>query len=74
MADPTDLLNAWQEAIHEIGGAAASAVSGPAGRAGDLLAPLQRQIELLQQMVQRQLEFERAQRAAAELARRRSCA
>ena len=59
MADPGDLLNAWQDAIREVGGAAGSLVSGSAGRAGDALKPLQRQAELLEQVLQRQLEFER---------------
>lgn len=59
MADPADLLNAWRDAIREVGGAAASLVSGPAGLASDVLKPLQRQAELLEQVLQRQLEFER---------------
>ena len=59
MPNPNDLLKAWQDAIGEVGGAAASLVSGPAGVAGDLLAPLQRQAEQLERVLQRQLEFER---------------
>src|SRR5947209_18889530 len=59
VADPTDLLRAWQDAIRDVGGAAASLVSGSAGAAGDLLAPLQRQAEQLERVLQRQLEFER---------------
>jgi hypothetical protein len=59
MADPADLLHACQEAIRDAGGAAASLVSSPAGLAGDLLGPLQRQAELLERVLQRQLEFER---------------
>jgi hypothetical protein len=38
---------------------AASLVSAPAGLAGDLLGPLQRQAELLEQVLQRQIDFER---------------
>jgi ABC-type transporter Mla subunit MlaD len=57
MANPTDLLKAWQDAIGDIGGAAASLVSGPAG---EVLAPLQKQAEQLERVLQRQLEFERA--------------
>jgi ABC-type transporter Mla subunit MlaD len=59
MADPGDLLKAWQNAIRDVGGAAASLASGPAGVASELLRPLQRQAELLQQVLERQLDFER---------------
>ena len=59
MADPADLLRAWQSAIRDVGGVAASLASAPAGVAGDLLRPLQRQAELLEQVLQRQLDFER---------------
>ena len=59
MADPADLLRAWQNAIRDISGAAGSLASGSAGIAGDLPRRLQRQGELLQQVLQRQLEFER---------------
>jgi hypothetical protein len=58
MADPADLLKAWQHAIRDLGGVATSLASGPAGAAGDLVRPLQHQAELLQQVLQRQLEFE----------------
>jgi ABC-type transporter Mla subunit MlaD len=59
MASPTDLLKAWQDAIGEVGGVASSLVSGSAGAAGEVLAPLQRQAEQLERVLQRQLEFER---------------
>ena len=59
MADPADLLKAWQNAIQDVGGVAASLASAPAGVAGDLMRPLQHQAELLQQVLQRQLDFER---------------
>jgi methyl-accepting chemotaxis protein len=59
MADPADLLSAWQDAIREVGAMAASLVSGSAGIAQDVLAPLQRQTELLERVLQRQVEFER---------------
>jgi len=59
MADPTDLLKAWQHAIRDLGGVAASLASAPAGAASDLVRPLQHQAELLQHVLQRQLEFER---------------
>jgi hypothetical protein len=69
MADPAELLKAWQHAIHDLGGAAGSLASGPAGAASDLVRPLRHQAELLQQVLQRQLEFERelVGRAAAPL-------
>lgn len=69
MADPADLLKAWQHAIRDLGETAASLASGPAGAASDLVRPLQHQAELLQQVLQRQLEFERelVGRAAAPL-------
>jgi hypothetical protein len=69
VADPADLLKAWQRAIRDLGGVAASLASGPAGAASDLARPLQHQAELLQQVLQRQLEFERELlgRAAAPL-------
>ena len=59
MADPADLLKAWQHAIRDLGGVTASLASGPAGAASDLVRPLQHQAELLQQVLQRQLQFER---------------
>jgi methyl-accepting chemotaxis protein len=59
VVDPTDLLNAWQEAIRGVGSAASSIVTGPAGMASDALSPLTKQIEQLQALLQRQLEFER---------------
>src|SRR5947209_5817863 len=59
MPDPTDLLKAWQDAVREVGGIAASLVSGPAGKAGELLEPMQRQAEQVQRVLERQLEFER---------------
>ena len=37
MTDPADLLKAWQHAIRDLGGVAASLASGPAGAAGDLV-------------------------------------
>jgi ABC-type transporter Mla subunit MlaD len=59
MPDPADLLKAWQDAVREVGGVAASIVSGPAGKASDLLEPMQRQAEQVQRVLERQLEFER---------------
>ena len=59
MADTGDLLHAWEAAIRELRGIASSLVSGPAEHAGQLGAPLQRQAELLEQILQRQVDFER---------------
>jgi hypothetical protein len=59
MPDPSDLLKAWQDAVREVGGVAASLVSGPAGKAGELLEPMQKQAETVQRVLERQLEFER---------------
>ena len=59
MADPADLLRAWQNAIRDLGGVAGSLAAGSAGVAGDLPRRLHHQAELLQQVLQRQLEFER---------------
>jgi hypothetical protein len=67
MADPADVLNAWQDAIRQVGGVAASLAARPAGVVDDLLPPLQHQAELLEQILQHQLVFERdlASRAIA---------
>jgi hypothetical protein len=59
MADPADVLKAWQHAIRDLGDLGASLASGPAGAASDLVRPLQHQAELLRHVLQRQLEFER---------------
>ena len=55
MVDPRELLRACQDAIRDVAGTAGSL---PAEVAGQLLAPVQRQAELLEKVVQRQLEFE----------------
>jgi hypothetical protein len=59
VADPADLLKAWQHAIRDLSGVAATLASRPAGAASELARPLQHQAELLQQVLQRQLDFER---------------
>jgi flagellar motor switch protein FliG len=59
MPDPSDLLKAWQDAVKEVGGVAASVVSGSASKAGELLEPMQKQAEQVQRVLERQLEFER---------------
>jgi hypothetical protein len=57
--DLGDLLRAWESAIREVGGLAGSLVSGSADLTGQLTAPMQKQAELLEQILQRQLELER---------------
>jgi ABC-type transporter Mla subunit MlaD len=59
MPDPGELLKAWQDAVGEVGSAAASLVSGRAGIAGDLLEPLQNQAQVLERVLQKQLDFQR---------------
>ena len=53
MPDPTDILGEWRAAMQSI----ATAARGTAGRAelpNALLAPMQRQLELLQEVVERE--------------------
>ena len=59
MAEPVDLLASWQNALGELAGVTASLVSAPVGIAGQLNTPLQRQAELVETILERQLEFER---------------
>jgi len=59
MAEPADLLASWQKALQELAGVTASLVSAPVGLAGQANAPLQRQAELVETILQRQLDFER---------------
>lgn len=59
MPEPVDLLRAWESAIRELGGVASALVHGSTEVGGQLTAPLQRQAELLEQIMQRQLELER---------------
>lgn len=54
MPDPSDLLHAWQDVIRRLQGAV-----GEPELVKQLLGPLQRQAELLEQALQRQLDFER---------------
>jgi hypothetical protein len=59
MADPGDLLRAWQDAIKQLGGALATPVTGQSDLLKQVIGPLQRQAELLEQAVQRQVDFEK---------------
>jgi ABC-type transporter Mla subunit MlaD len=59
MPDPAELLKAWQDAVGEVGSAAASLLSRPAGVAGDLLEPLQNQAQVIERVLQSQLDFQR---------------
>jgi ABC-type transporter Mla subunit MlaD len=57
--DPAELLKAWQDAVGEVGSAAASLLARPAGVAGDLLEPLQNQAQVIERVLQSQLDFQR---------------
>ena len=57
MAEPPDLLRAWRDVIDQL--RAAAPVPGYGRVADALVAPLQRQAELLEQVLGRQLDFER---------------
>ena len=57
MADPADLLHAWQEVIRRLQGAASPITEQELVK--QLIGPLQRQAELLEQGLQRQLDFEK---------------
>ena len=59
MAESTDLLAPLRASIRELGKLGGALVSAPPEVAEQLAAPLQRQAELLEQILQRQLEFER---------------
>jgi methyl-accepting chemotaxis protein len=58
MAEPADLLNAWQEAIRQLGRATASLAGASGDVAEPLVGPLRHQGELLEQALRRQAEFE----------------
>jgi signal transduction histidine kinase len=58
MPEPRDVLTAWQDAVAQLW-SGAQALTGPSADAiRPLLAPLQRQTELLQEAVRRQATFE----------------
>ena len=57
MADPSDLLGAWRELAQQMRGLAGS-IAGQAGQGIDVLGALQRQGELIEQVLKRQLDIE----------------
>lgn len=58
MPDVPDLVSAWREAAGQLQGLAAS-IAGQAGDgARDVLGPLQRQTEVIEQLLRRQIEVE----------------
>ena len=57
MAEPTDLLRAWRDVIKQL--RALPPLPGQAEVTRALVGPLQRQAELLEETLQRQLRFER---------------
>ncbi len=52
MPDAADLLKAWQAAVGDVGSAAGSLLSGPAGE-------LQNQAKVIERVLQSQLDFQR---------------
>lgn len=58
MADPADLIRAARDITQQIGGVAAAIAGQAAGQGKELLDPLQRQAELVEQILRRQVEFE----------------
>ena len=59
MAEPADLLKAWQEAIKQLRGAAAPVAGVSEDVVRQMIAPLQRQAELLEDALSRQMAFEK---------------
>src|SRR3954452_17881909 len=58
MADGPDILGAWRDLTKQITGLAGSVAGQAAGPGRDLLGPLQRQAELIEQVLRRQIELE----------------
>ncbi len=56
MADPADLVRAWQDALQQLRTVAAANLD--ASTRGKLIAPLQRQAEVLEQALRRQADFD----------------
>ena len=57
MAEPADLLRAWRDVIRQLG--SLPSLPGQAEVTRALIGPLQRQAELLEETLQRQMRFER---------------
>lgn len=60
MPEMPDLLGAWREAADQLQRAAGAVADRTGHGAKDLLAPLARQSEIVQRMLQRQLEIEQS--------------
>ena len=58
MPDPRDLLTTWQEAIRQLRSGAQAIGGPPAELVRPLLAPLERQAEMLEEVLRRQVDFE----------------
>jgi hypothetical protein len=56
MADPADLVRAWQDAVHQLRKVAAPNLDQ--SMLSQLIAPLQRQAEIFEQTLRRQAEFD----------------
>jgi hypothetical protein len=59
MADPADVLHAWEEVIRQLRGAASPVTGASEELLHKLMVPVQRQAELLEQVVRRQAELEK---------------
>jgi hypothetical protein len=57
--DPADLLRAWENAVREVGSMAGSVMQNTADVGGAIAAPFQRQAELLEQILSRQIALEK---------------
>jgi hypothetical protein len=58
MPEMPDLVGAWREALGQLQQLSASIAGGTTGAARELLAPLQRQTEIIEQLLRRQIEIE----------------
>ena len=61
MVDPGDVLRSWQDVVKQLGGVAGSvgSVAGQSDIVKQLVGPMQKQAELVEQALRRQFEFER---------------
>jgi len=58
MPDMPDLVGAWHDAVRQLQQLASSIAGDTTGAARDLLGPLQRQTEIVEQLLRRQIEIE----------------